>query len=192
VILGIPRGGVVIGAVLAEELGLPLDVLLTKKLGHPRDPELAIGVADLDGAIVDEAAIRGQGVSREYIAAEIARVRALLMRRCQLYRGRRPPLPARGRTAIICDDGIATGRTITAAIRLARAEGAARIVAAVPVGPPQSVAALGELADATVCALQPEGFRSIGAFYRDFAPVEDAEAVRLLEQAAARFVRIRS
>lgn len=186
VVLAIPRGGVVIGAVLAEELGLPLDVVLTKKIGHPDNPEYAIGVVSLSGEIVDEAVVERESIPRAYLAGEIARLRAQLQKRRRLYRGGRPEIPLPGKTAIVCDDGIATGNTMLAAIRLARAAGAKKVVAAAPVGAPDSVAALSEAADEVVCVLQPEPFLAIGGFYRDFKQVEDEEAISLLKAAAAR------
>lgn len=189
VILAIPRGGVVIGAVLAEELGLPLDVILTKKIGHPFNPEYAIGVVNLQGKLIDDALVAREGVSLSYIEGEISRIRAQLRKRYRLYHGDRPEIPLRGKTAIICDDGIATGNTMIAAIRLARREGAKNIVAAVPVGAPQSVAALRASADDAVCILEPENFAAISQFYGDFAPVEDDEAIRLLEGAARKSLR---
>lgn len=185
VILAIPRGGVVIGAVLARELGLPLDVILTKKIGHPSNPEYAIGVVNLGAELLDEEAVERYGISRFYIARQIEKIREQLRRRYRLYHGSRPETDLRGKTAIICDDGIATGSTMIAAIRLARREGAGRIVAAVPVGSPESVGALRGLADETVCVLEAEDFAAIGQFYEDFSQVEDAEAIRLLEQAEA-------
>lgn len=185
VLLAIPRGGVVIGAVLAGELGLPLDVILTKKIGHPINQECAIGVVSLTGEIIDEEVVERDGIPRAYIDREVARLRALLRKRGTLYRGLRPELALRGKTAIICDDGIATGHTMTAAIRLARGEGAKTVVAAAPVGAADSVAALRTIADEAVCALEPADLFAIGQFYAEFDQVEDEEAIRLLGQTAA-------
>ncbi|MBI4371582.1 MAG: hypothetical protein HY552_04720 [Elusimicrobia bacterium] len=181
VVLAVPRGGAVVGAVLAEALGLPLDVVLVKKLGHPAGPERAIGVVGLTGELIDEAVVEREGIARAYVASQVAGIRARLRRRGRLYRGRRPPLDLRGRTVLLCDDGIATGHTMAAAVRLARGAGARRVVAAAPVGSREGVAALRALADETVCLLEPEDFFAVGRFYRDFASVEDAEVVRILK-----------
>ncbi|HVE14389.1 MAG TPA: phosphoribosyltransferase family protein [Elusimicrobiota bacterium] len=192
VVLAIPRGGVVVGAVLARELGMPLDVLLTKKIGHPRDPEFAIGSVDLDGACLDEDVAARESVSRDWAEREAARIRAGLRARYRAYRGLRQPARLDGKLAIVADDGIATGNTIAAALRIARREGARRVVAAAPVGSAAALARLSALADEIVCLERPEDFRAIGAFYRNFDPVEDDEVRRLLERGAQPSERLRS
>jgi len=184
-VLAIPRGGVAIGAVLAEALGLPLDVVLTKKIGHPANPECAIGVVNLRGEIIDEDVVERDAIPRSYLADEIARIRTLLRFRRRLYRGGHPEIPLAGKTVLVCDDGIATGNTMLAAVRVARAEGAKRIVVAAPVGAVDAVAALREEADEVVCVLEPQDFMAIGQFYRDFRQIEDEEARRLLDKSAA-------
>jgi predicted phosphoribosyltransferase len=186
VVLAIPRGGVALGAVLAAELGLPLDVILAKKIGHPDNPEYAIGAVGLEGEEIDEDVVERDGIPRAYLDAQIARLRALLRKRQALYHRGRAELSLAGKTAVVCDDGIATGDTMFAAIRAARRAGAARVVAAVPVAPPAAAAQLERLADETVCPLRPDEFYAIGQFYRDFTQVEDEEAIRLLDEAAAR------
>lgn len=182
-VLAIPRGGVVVGAVVAERLGLEFDVILTKKLGHPLQPEFAIGVVDLEAADVDQEVVEREGIGRDYIEKEIARLREELRRRHALYKGNARPPDLSGRAVILADDGVATGRTIFAAIRLARAEGARRVVVAVPVAPPEAAAALARAADELVCPLRPAEFFAIGQFYDSFEQVEDAEAVALLKRA---------
>jgi predicted phosphoribosyltransferase len=186
VVLAIPRGGVVIGAVLSEELGLPLDVILTKKIGHPDNPEYAIGAVWLGGEDVDEGVVARDGIPRSYLDRQIPRLRGLLRKREALYRRGRGELKLSGKTAIVCDDGLATGDTMFAAIRAARKAGAARVVGAVPVAPPSAAAVLERLADEAVCPLRPADFFAIGQYYRDFTQVEDEEAIRLLAGAAAR------
>lgn len=183
VILAIPRGGVAIGAVLAERLGLPLDIVLTKKIGHPSNPEFAVGVVNLSGEIIDEEIVARDRIPREYLEKEIARLHAELQRRRRAYHAGRQELSLRAKTAIVCDDGIATGHTMIAALRMARREGAAKVVAAAPVGAPDSVEAVRREADETACVLEPSDFFAIGQFYRRFEQVEDEDAARLLREA---------
>lgn len=183
VVLAIPRGGLPVGAVLARELRLPLDVVLTKKIGHPLQPEYAVGVVDLKHELLNERVIAAEEIPAAYLAAEIERIRALLRKRSDEYCGGRPPVPVRGRTAILTDDGLATGSTMKAAIRLAREDGAAKLVVAVPVAPASTLEELRGLADEVVCVLVPDLFQAIGQFYEDFTQVSDEEAIRLLRQA---------
>ncbi len=183
VVLGIPRGGLVVAAEAARRLRLPLDVVLTKKIGHPLQPEYAIGVVDLEGEVLDEDVVRRDGIDAAYLRAEIEKIRAVLRGREALYRQGRPPLPISGKTALVVDDGVATGNTIVAAIRLLRRRGAARIVAAVPVASRGSLEALASLADETVSVLVPEELFAIGEFYDDFGQLDDAEALSLWRSA---------
>lgn len=184
VVAAIPRGGVVVGAVVARALGLPLEALLTKKIGHPLQPEYAIGVVNLSHELVDEEVVEREGISDEYIRGEVARLRELLRRRHAAYHEGRAPLSLRGRTVILVDDGLATGRSMEAAVRLAREEGAVWVVVAVPVAPPETLSRLRPSVDELVCPLAPEDFRAIGQFYQDFTQVEDEEAMRLLRESA--------
>ena len=180
VILAIPRGGVVIGAVLAEKLGLPLDVILTKKIGHPDNPEFAIGAVSLTGEAVNSALIEREGIPAEYIESMVARIRESLWQRYRMYRGTSRPMNVAGRTVILTDDGAATGRTILAAIELLRRDKAGKIVVAIPVAPPDTAEILRRSADETVCLEKPEAFMAIGQSYRDFSQVTDEEALGLL------------
>lgn len=184
-VLAIPRGGVVVGAVLARELALPLDVVLTKKIGHPDQPEYAIGVVDLESEVIDQAAVERDGIRPEYLRAEIERIRTLLRRRDAEYRAGRRPLDVAGKTIVLTDDGIATGNTVEAAIRLLRKRGAGRIVLAAPVAPADAAARLRSLADDLVCAMLPETFFAIGQFYDDFEQVHDEAAMALLREEEA-------
>jgi predicted phosphoribosyltransferase len=184
-VLAIPRGGLPIGAVLAAELELPLDVILTKKIGHPCNPEFAIGAVSLTGEAVDEELARREGLSPGWLAGEVARVRAALRERYRLYHGDAPPLPVAGKTVILTDDGAATGRTVLVAVELLRHEGAAKIVVALPVAPPDAVELLETAADEVVCLEVPAGFLAIGEFYQDFSQVPDEAAVALLRKGAA-------
>lgn len=180
-VLAVPRGGLPIGGVLARELNLKLDVILTKKIGHPDDPECAIGAVSLTDATFDAALLEREGIPSSFIAAEIARIRESLRQKYRLYRGAAQPLPVAGRTVILTDDGAATGRTLLAAVDLLRREGAGKIVVAIPVASPDAVEVLGRRADEVICLEQPADFRAIGQFYRDFSQVPDAEAVAILK-----------
>ena len=185
VVLGLPRGGVPVAFEVARALGAPLDVIVVRKLGVPFQPELAMGAVGEEGArVVDEEVQHAAGVSAEEFAAVEARERAELERRVRRFRGDRPAVPVAGRTAIVVDDGIATGSTARAACQVARAHGAARVVLAVPVAPRESVAELRDAADEVVCVEMPRSFFAIGQFYEDFTQTGDNEVVALLEQAA--------
>lgn len=181
VVLAIPRGGLPIGARLARELGLRLDVILIKKIGHPENPECAIGAVSLTASSVDEALVARGGVSSGYVAAEVSRLQDSLRRRSRLYRGAARPLPVQGKTVILTDDGAATGRTLLSAVELLRRDGAGRIVVAIPVAPPETVEALERAADEVVCLETPGNFMAIGQFYDDFSQVPDEEVVEILK-----------
>ncbi len=183
VVLGLPRGGVVVAAEVARVLGAPLDVIIVRKLGVPAQPELAMGAIGEDGVrVVAEEVVRRARVSAEELAAVEQRERGELKRRARLLRGERRRLALSGRVAIIVDDGVATGATAYAACRVARAHGAARVVLAVPVGSPEAVAALSAVADEVRCLETPAWLGAIGQFYRDFAEVSDDQVVRLLRE----------
>ncbi len=182
VLLAIPRGGVPVAAEAARALHLPLDILLTKKIGHPHQPELAIGAVSLQGLRIEPSF----HVPRAYIDAEAERIRGVLRERESSYRSGRPPLIVKGRTAIIVDDGIATGSTVRAAIDLMRQAGAQRVVVAVPVAAAQTVEQLKELADEVICVEAPDDLYAIGAHYEDFAQTSDEEVIALLDEAARR------
>jgi putative phosphoribosyl transferase len=184
VVLAVPRGGLPIGAVLARELGLKLDVILTKKIGHPSNPEFAIGAVSLTGQAVDSALIEREGIPSDYIETMVARIRESLWQRYRMYRGTSRPLDVAGKTVILTDDGAATGRTLLAAIDLLRNGGAGKIVVALPVAPPDTVATLQRGADEVVCLEVPEDFMAIGQYYRDFSQVPDEDAVAILKSGA--------
>jgi predicted phosphoribosyltransferase len=179
-VLAVPRGGLPIGAVLARELGLRLDVILTKKIGHPSNPEFAIGAVSLAGESIDERTVARDAISPAYIAQEIALIRETLEKRYRMYCGAARPAPVAGKTVILTDDGAATGRTLLVAVDLLRGQGAARIVVALPVASEDAVAALRACADEVVCLEIPADFMAIGQFYADFSQVPDEEAVALL------------
>lgn len=184
-VLAVPRGGLPIGAVLARELGLPLDVILTKKIGHPYNPEFAIGAVSLTGEAVDEDLARREAIPAAWISGEISRIREKLRERHRMYHGTTAPRSVAGKTVILTDDGAATGRTLIVAIELLRREGAAKIVVALPVAPPDAVDLLEGAADEVVCLETPSSFMAIGEFYDDFRQVSDDEAVEILKKEGA-------
>jgi predicted phosphoribosyltransferase len=186
VVLGIPRGGVVVAAAVARALGAPLDVIVPRKLGAPRNPELGIGAIAPGVRVLDERVVRSLGVPEDYVEAEVARQEEEIERRLRAYRGERPPLELGGRTALIVDDGVATGGTAVAAARWARANGAARVVLAVPVAPPQAARLLAEETDEVVVLTAPPGFGSVGEWYERFEQTSDDEVVALLAPQAHR------
>jgi putative phosphoribosyl transferase len=184
VVLALPRGGVPVGYEVARALGAPLDILLVRKLGSPFNPEYGIGAIAEGGVRFvrgDDAELTG--ISEEDLEETIARETAELERRRRLYRGEREPVPVEGRTAILVDDGVATGGTAVAAGQALRARGARRVVLAVPVGPPGTEARLGGAFDEVVCLEQPYGFFGIGQFYVGFEQLGDDEVIELLEAA---------
>lgn len=182
-VLGLPRGGVVVAAEVARRLGAELDVVVARKLGSPISPELAIGAVTADGArVVDDRLMKALGVTERYLEAVSAREQAEARRREGRFRGGRPAPRIAGRTVLVVDDGLATGSTMRAALRAVRRQGPGRLVAAVPVGPPDACAALREEADEVVCLLTPADFDAVGRWYDDFRQVEDEEGVRLLGQ----------
>ncbi|HYB25080.1 MAG TPA: phosphoribosyltransferase family protein [Solirubrobacteraceae bacterium] len=181
VVLGLARGGVPVAYEVARALGAPLDVLAVRKIGAPANPELGIGaVAEGDVRVLDADAVRRMLVSTEELEAAIARARAEVRASAQRFRNGRPPLEVRGRTAIVVDDGLATGGTARAALRAIRARGPSRLVLAVPVGAPDAVRSLADEADQVVCVLQPEEMWAVGLWYKHFQPTDDAEVVQLL------------
>jgi uncharacterized protein (TIGR00369 family) len=186
VVLGLPRGGVPVAAAVASALGAPLDVILVRKLGVPAQPELGLGAIGESGArVINPEVVRYAHVSEDQIAQVEAKERAELQRRAQRFRGDAPHVPLAGRTAVIVDDGIATGSTARAACQVARALGAAAVVLAVPVAPPSADRALRGDADEVICLETPDRFLAIGEWYEDFAQTSDEEVVALLRAARA-------
>jgi putative phosphoribosyl transferase len=181
VILGIPRGGLPVAAEVARALVAPLDVLVVRKLGVPWHPELGFGAIGEGGAkVIDADVISMAGLGPSDTQRVIREETAELERRIRLYRGDRAPVPVKGRTVILVDDGIATGGTVRAAIDVVRRKGADRIVVAVPVAPPPTVESLRHLADEVVVLRSEEPFLAVGQFYDDFRQVSDEEVARIL------------
>lgn len=185
-VLAIPRGGVVTGAVLAQELGADLDVVLARKLRAPDQPECALGAVSETGGVflVPELGEVPRWL-RDYLASEQAHQLAEIARRRKLFRGVRPAAPLRGRTVIVTDDGIATGATMIAALQVARAQRPHELIVAAPVAPANRVEEVGRWCDQMICLLVPEDFWAVGQFYADFRTVEDAEVIKLLRTAVS-------
>lgn len=185
VVLGLPRGGVPVAAEVARAIRAPLDVLVVRKLGLPDRPEVAMGAIGEDGAeVVNEDFVGMAGVTSAEFATVERRERAELDARVRRFRGDRGPVPIAGRTALIVDDGIATGATARVACRVARARGASRVVLAVPVASPRAIQSLPE-ADEIVCVEAPVGFMSVGMHYLDFRQTRDEDVAALLRAAQA-------
>jgi len=188
VVLALPRGGVPVGYEVARSLRAPLDVVLVRKIGAPFQPELAVG-AVVNGAhsqiVVNENVVESLQIPRSYVEEEAARQLEEIERRRALYLAGHERIGVEGKTAIVVDDGIATGATVRAALRATRRANPARLVLAVPVAPAETVASLREEADEVVCPYTPEPFGAIGYFYADFAQLSDAEVVDLLRRARA-------
>jgi predicted phosphoribosyltransferase len=182
-VLGLPRGGVPVAYEVARALHAPLDVFLVRKLGFPGHPELAMGAIATGGVrILDRQLIQMYGVPADAIELVTTQERQELARRERLYRDDRPPPDVRGRTAILIDDGLATGSTMRAAVEALREEGARRIVVAVPVAPPDTCEAMKDEVDEIVCAVTPEPFRAVGIWYADFSETMDDEVRDLLSR----------
>lgn len=184
-VLALPRGGVPVAYEIALRLGAPLDVLVVRKLGVPGHSELAMGAISSGGIqVVDQRVINELGVSREAFEAVEHAERAELERRERLFRAGRPPLDVTGKIVVLVDDGLATGASMAAAIDAIRTRDPARVVAAVPVAPPDTCEALGERADEMICLLTPDRLYAVGLWFEDFTQTTDAEVRELLDAAA--------
>ena len=185
IVLALPRGGVPVAAEVARALGVPLDVMLVRKLGLPGHPELAMGAIASGGVrVMNDDVVRRLSVSPATIEAVTEAEGRELARRERAYRGERPWPDLKGRCVILVDDGLATGATMHAAIDAVRAQQPACIVVAVPVAPPDTVRTLEALVDEVVCPLQPQSFMAIGQWYQDFTQTSDDEVITLLDELA--------
>jgi putative phosphoribosyl transferase len=187
VVLALPRGGVPVGFEIARALGAPLDLVLVRKIGAPLQPELAVA-AVVDGEqmeiVVNEDVAASLQLPKGYVEQQAARQVEEIERRRRLYLGERERVAVEGRTALVVDDGIATGATVRASLRAVRRRKPGRLVLAVPVAPPEAVEALRHEVDEVVCLHTPDDLYAIGQFYDDFSQVEDDEVRELLERAA--------
>jgi len=179
IVYAIPRGGVVLGELIAEFLVCPLDIILSKKIGHPQNPELAIGAVSPDDVSIPSA----KGISEKYIDEEIIRIREELIRKRNKFREFLPETSCEGKIALLVDDGIATGNTIISCANLLKKRDPKKIVFAIPVAPSYSEERLSFFCDDFICLLQSEDFYAVGQFYRDFDPVEDDQVLECLKRA---------
>lgn len=181
VVLAIPRGGLPLGAIIAKELNAPLDVAITKKLGHPQNPEYAVGALNKDTYVINPEAHVSQG----YLDKEIKRVQKLVNERYDQYYSIARPHDLKNKWVIIVDDGVATGSTVLATVQLASKKEPAGIVVATPVAPPRIIEKLknSPFIDEVVCLDTPPYFMGVGQFYENFSPVSDEEAITILEKA---------
>ncbi|MET8243922.1 phosphoribosyltransferase [Streptomyces sp. NPDC005202] len=181
VVLALPRGGIAVAREVARALGAPLDVLVVRKIGAPFEKEYGLGaIAGDDPPLYDKTALDRLGLTEEDLAPVVERERAELHRRAQRYRQGRPAPDLRGRTAIVVDDGLATGSTARAALRHVRRQGPARVVLAVPVGAPEAVGMLSSEADEVICLHQPVSFTAVGVWYDNFEQLTDDDVLKAL------------
>lgn len=186
-VFGLPRGGVPVAFQVARRLGAPLDVWVVRKLGTPGHEELAMGaIASGGGRVLNQEIVDSLQVSADTLAAVEQQQRAELQRRERLYRGNRPFPDLKGKTVLLVDDGLATGATMKAAIAAARQHHPARLVVAVPVAPPDTVAEIQALVDEVVCLETPAFFQAVGLWYEHFPQISDEEVLALLQAASAR------
>jgi putative phosphoribosyl transferase len=186
VVLGLVRGGIAVAAEVARELDAPLDVIVARKLGAPLQRELAIGAVARDAYSINEDIVGQLAISERELMEIAAAAMSEVRRYEEIFRGGRPPEPVAGRTAIIVDDGLATGATAMAAIRGLRRQKPKRIVLAVPVCAPASARQIEPEVDELVCLARPAGFFAVGQFYEDFEQVEDEEVEQVLREAHLR------
>lgn len=187
VVLAIPRGGVVVASEVAKALGAPLDIVVTRKIEAPGEPEYAIGAVTQEGdVIMDRQAAESLGASREYLDSQIRQKQDEVKERMHRFRGERPYPKLEGKVVMIVDDGIATGSSVGAAVMSVRKRGPKEIVVAVPVAPVDSVETLAEDGSKVVCLETPGPFMAIGEFYGSFDQVEDDQVKRILDASRAR------
>jgi putative phosphoribosyl transferase len=180
IVLAIPRGGVEVGAEVARELDAPLDVVIPRKVGAPRNAELGLGAVAEGVEVLDAGLIASLAVPEDYVRREVAAQEEEIRRRTAAYRAGRPPPDVNGKVAVVVDDGVATGGTALAALRWARARGAGRVVLAVPVAPAETIRRLRPDADDVVVLIAPTHFLAVGQWFGDFPQVSDERVIELL------------
>ncbi|WP_372766570.1 phosphoribosyltransferase [Lutibacter sp.] len=186
VIVAIPRGGVPVGYEISKKLNVPLEVVLSKKIGHPFNKEYAIGAVTLKNSILSDAALE---VSPIYIHDETERIRDLLKQRIHWYYGEKKPLNLKDKIVILVDDGIATGNTMISCIQLIELQKPLKIIVALPVAPPSALKKIKgmEEVDEAICLSTPSNFQAVGQFYEEFDQVNDKEVIELLKKANEKF-----
>lgn len=183
VVIGLPRGGVVLAYEVAKALELPMDVIFPRKVGAPGNPELAIGaVTETGEGVFNEDLIQLLGVPQSYVQKEVEKEKNVAQHRLEAYRKVRPKIPLKGQTVILVDDGLATGATMKASIQSVRAEGANNVVVAVPVSPIETKEEIKEMTQSIIVLETPSYFQAIGQFYDEFGPTEDGEVIELLKK----------
>lgn len=182
IVLAIPRGGVVVGKILAQALNCPLDILIIRKIGAPGNPELAVGAVGPSGIRVIDWDLAGRvGANKDYLESQVENLKLEIKEREKKFRGDKKELEVTDKTVILTDDGIATGATIEAAIAWLRTKKAKKIILAVPVAPPEVVEKLKLLVSELIVLDQPDFFSAVGQFYQEFEQVTDNEVVELLK-----------
>lgn len=181
IVIGLPRGGVVVAAEVAKILGLPLDIIVPRKIGAPGNPEFALGALTEEGEPVFHEFIQGYDIPEEYLTMTVLKEKQEAQRRLKAYRGHRAPLNLSHKTALLIDDGIATGSTMRAAILSALKKGADKVVVAAPVIAPDTLRVLEAEATDVICIDAPEAFGAVGQYYQEFEQTTDTEVIQLLQ-----------
>lgn len=179
IVLALPRGGVIVGAKIAKELNLPLDIVVTRKIGYPGNPEYAVAACGQHSLFLSE---HEPNIDKKYLEKEVKKERAEINRRLKAYRGQRPILKLKNKTAILIDDGIATGLTMMAAIEEIKSHKPAQVILAIPVAPPDTIKKIRPMVDELICLAQPSLFWAVGQFYDQFEQTTDQEVINLLSQ----------
>lgn len=179
IVLGIPRGGIPVAFIVARELGLPLDIVLSKKIGHPMNKEYAIGAANLTDYFLET----NEYVSKDYLQEELQKIRNRLYEMQLKFKGKKSAKEITGKTVIIIDDGLATGNTMLAAIKLVKKKNPKKIIVAIPVAPNDTFEKISKEVDQCISLIIPNEFHGVGQFYTDFEQVEDNEVKRLIDLA---------
>ena len=182
IVLAIPRGGVPVAYQIAKALSLKMDVIIIKKIGYPGNEELAIGAAGMDNYFINKEFMSDSLVPKDYIKNKVKEKQQEIKDKYDFFRAQKNKISLRGKTVIVVDDGIATGASITMALKIITGEGAKKIVLAVPVAPPETARKLEKITDEFICLEEPPYFMAISQFYEDFRQIEDDEAKKLIEE----------